>query len=173
MGLLIDTPGQAETAASRVATRPPRLSFAGVCVWCGERECESPWCIESHARSRWMVCPECGGEALCGCECDCVFGVVEAPKREQASGRVQVGEVTVRVFDRGPEPDYHKDRALFRPWRPYEAELADEPAVSGLGWTPAEAIGRVLADRAAEWSSLWPTASSPLPAWTCSNGTRA
>src|SRR5947208_14020240 len=94
------------TADRSPVVRPPRLNFAGVCVWCGEPGCESPQCLEAHARSRWMVCDECGGLGLCGCDCDCVFGVVEAPAGDQVSGRVPLGEVTVRVFDRGPEPEF-------------------------------------------------------------------
>ena len=38
--------------------------------------------------------------------------------------RVVVAEVVVRVYDRGPEPDWHTDRRLFAPWCRYEAELA-------------------------------------------------
>jgi hypothetical protein len=54
--------------------------------------------------------------------------------------RVRLGEMTVRVYDRGPEPEWHKDRALFGPWLPYEAELASAPSVTAIGWTPYEAI---------------------------------
>lgn len=172
MGLPIDTPIRAEAAVARAVTRPPRLNFAGVCIWCGERECQSQSCVEAHARSRWMVCDLCHGLGLCGCDCDCVFGAVEAPRPERSSGRIALGEVTVRVFDRGPEPEWHKDRALFGPWLPYEVEASDQPGVTAIGWTPADAIGRVLADRAAEWSSLWPTIGTALPAMLSSNGTR-
>ena len=45
--------------------------------------------------------------------------------------RMLVAEVTVRVFDRGPELEFHKDRRLFGPWWRYEAELVGEGAESG------------------------------------------
>jgi hypothetical protein len=61
---------------SRVPRKPPRLNFAGVCMWCGEPGCRSRRCMRLHARSRWMVCDDCGGESFC--LCTCVFGVVEA-----------------------------------------------------------------------------------------------
>jgi hypothetical protein len=59
-----------------VVRKPPRLNFADACMWCGERGCQSPRCIGLHARSRWVVCDECGGESFCSCTC--VFGVIEA-----------------------------------------------------------------------------------------------
>jgi hypothetical protein len=107
-----------------------------------------------------MVCDECDGLGLCGCDCDCVFGVVEAPDGEPVAGRVPLGEVRVRVYDRGPEPEFHKDRALFGPWLPYEAELAEQPGATGVGWTAAEAIGRALAAREAVLTSIWPALGS-------------
>lgn len=61
--------------------------------------------------------------------------------------RVRLGQMTVRLYDRGPEPEYHKDRDLYGPWLPYEAELADEPGVSAVGWSPYEAIVRLFSMR--------------------------
>ncbi len=63
--------------------------------------------------------------------------------------RVQLGEITVRVYERGPEPEYHKDRDLYGPWLPYEAELAGEADASAGGWTPYEAILRLVSMRRA------------------------
>jgi hypothetical protein len=64
------------------AVKPPRLNFAGRCLYCLERDCESPECEARYARSRWMVCPECDGregDEASGLECRwCIFGVVEA-----------------------------------------------------------------------------------------------
>jgi hypothetical protein len=73
-----DEPGRTRSAVS--ATRPPRLNFAGLCLRCDERGCESPVCLAWHEASCWMVCPRCGGR--CWSEtlgpCGCMFGVVEA-----------------------------------------------------------------------------------------------
>jgi hypothetical protein len=69
--------------------------------------------------------------------------------------RVWLGEITVRVYDRGPEPAYHKDRDLYGPWLPYEAELADDPGVSATGWTPYEAIVGVVSARRAVLRERW------------------
>ncbi len=43
------------------ATKPPRLNFARRCVYCLERDCDSPDCQALYERSRWAVCPECDG----------------------------------------------------------------------------------------------------------------
>jgi hypothetical protein len=64
-----------EDAPFEVA-KPPRLNFAGVCLWCGERGCACRRCDELHARSQWVVCDQCGGFAEA--ECACVHGVIEA-----------------------------------------------------------------------------------------------
>jgi hypothetical protein len=63
--------------------------------------------------------------------------------------RVPLAEITVRVYDRGPEPEYHKDRDLYGPWLPYEAELAGEAGASATGWTPYEAIVGLVSMRRA------------------------
>jgi hypothetical protein len=62
------------------AIRPPRLNCAGVCLHCGERDCEAPACIAWHAESCWMVCPDCDGQEWRETyePCGCMFGVVEA-----------------------------------------------------------------------------------------------
>jgi hypothetical protein len=72
------------------AVKPPRLNFAGRCLYCLERDCESPECEARYARSRWMVCPECDGregDEASGLECRwCIFGVVEvAPLRAEGA----------------------------------------------------------------------------------------
>ena len=72
--------------------------------------------------------------------------------------RVLLREMTVRVYERGPEPEYHKDRELYGPWLPYEAELAGEAGARAAGWTPYEVIVRVAhasgCDRAVTRRSL-------------------
>jgi hypothetical protein len=66
------------------ATKPPRLNFARICLYCDERDCEEPRCIALYARSRWMVCPDCGGLGWADTTvpCLCVFGVIEASPAE-------------------------------------------------------------------------------------------
>jgi hypothetical protein len=63
----------------REAVKPSRLNFAGICLHCGEHECEAAACERWHARSRWIVCPDCGGEEWTESlnPCVCMFGVVE------------------------------------------------------------------------------------------------
>ena len=108
-----------------------------MCMCCGEPGCESEECIAWYARSRWIICPDCQGMSLGGDGCFCVTSMVEvAPIADELlSGRVQLGEVTVRLFDRGSEPEWHKDRTLFGPWQAYEAELAGDEYVRATGWT--------------------------------------
>ncbi|NKY29544.1 hypothetical protein [Nocardia gamkensis] len=71
--------------------RPPRLNFAGFCVYCLERSCERAGCIEKHARLVWQVCPDCGGtEWVRGHidpdtateRCFCIGGVCEVAPAE-------------------------------------------------------------------------------------------
>lgn len=75
------------------ASKPPRLNLAGVCLYCGERDCESAKCMAWHARSRWMVCPDCDGQEWSELyePCGCIFGVVELWPRE----RVDAGRPVV------------------------------------------------------------------------------
>ena len=78
-----------------VATKPPRLNFARRCVYCLERDCDSPECEAMYARSRWAVCPECDGregDEVTSVSCEwCTFGVVElAPMAAEERGRAVV-----------------------------------------------------------------------------------
>ena len=59
--------------------------------------------------------------------------------------RVALGELAIRVYDRGPEPDWHTDRSLFGPWLPFEAELVGHEGATAIGWSPCEAIYGVVA----------------------------
>ena len=63
------------------AAKPPRLNFAGRCIYCLDRDCDSSECEATYARSRWAVCPECDGregDEVTSVPCQsCVFGVVE------------------------------------------------------------------------------------------------
>lgn len=59
---------------------PPRLNFAGVCVMCFERGCDSAKCAEGFAAKLWSVCPHCLGTCWLpdGDPCSCWGGVQEA-----------------------------------------------------------------------------------------------
>jgi hypothetical protein len=71
---------ESESRAAGETTRPPRLNCAGLCLRCGERDCEASECIEWHEAADWMVCPRCDGEEWSWDyePCGCIFGVVEA-----------------------------------------------------------------------------------------------
>ena len=70
-------------AVAERPAKPPRLTFAGVCIYCGVQGCRSTRCVAVHARSRWGVCDECDGQALiedeggCCSPCCCYFGLME------------------------------------------------------------------------------------------------
>jgi hypothetical protein len=69
----------------------------------------------------------------------------------------RVGELVIRVWDRGPEPDWHTDRTLFGPWARYRAELDEElGGGDAMGSTPWEAIYRLVANRRPELERRWP-----------------
>lgn len=71
------------------AIKPPRHNFAGLCLRCDQRECESSECIAWHAESAWMVCPDCDGIGWKEIEpCGCFFGVVEACAAPQLTNRL-------------------------------------------------------------------------------------
>ncbi len=80
------TGGLVETGATtgagllvmRARPRPARLSFGGWCMWCLERWCISPDCIDRHARSTWEVCEDCDGRGdYDGWACQCIYGLME------------------------------------------------------------------------------------------------
>jgi hypothetical protein len=68
---------------------------------------------------------------------------------------VLVTELSVAVYDRGPEPEYHRDRSLFGPWRRYEAELASYPLVREVGATPWEAVYRLVSNHRPVLERRW------------------
>jgi hypothetical protein len=70
--------------------------------------------------------------------------------------RIRVGDLAVRVYDRGPEPASHKDRSLFGPWRRYVAELSEDAGASETGSTPWQAIYRLVAMRRPDLMERWP-----------------
>jgi hypothetical protein len=58
-----------------------------------------------------------------------------------------LGDAVVRVYDRGPEPEWHRDRSLFGPWWRFEAELVGEPSACESGSSPWDAVYRLVANR--------------------------
>jgi hypothetical protein len=68
--------------------------------------------------------------------------------------RALVGELAIRVYDRGPEPDWHTDRTLFGPWLPFEAELVGHKAATVSGWSPWDAIYGLIAGHCRELDEL-------------------
>ena len=80
------------TAPPIECVKPPRLNFARRCIYCLERDCDSPRCEALYARSRWAVCPECDGregDGISGEQCTwCTFGVIEiAPRVDGPAGQ--------------------------------------------------------------------------------------
>ena len=66
---------------NRVVARPPRLNFAGWCLWCVERWCDDQRCIDRHQRSTWDVCALCNGvgsDDLTSTPCSCAYGLEQS-----------------------------------------------------------------------------------------------
>lgn len=73
---LADLTNSEWTTATEV--RPPRLTFAGWCLWCFGRACDSQICITRHHAATWEVCRHCDGVAVdeaTGEPCTCAFGL--------------------------------------------------------------------------------------------------
>jgi len=70
---------------------------------------------------------------------------------------VDIGEVGIRVLDRGPEPDHHKDRRLFAPWHRYQARLAGVTGVRAIGWSVFEAVYSLVANHRRVFDERWPS----------------
>jgi len=80
---------------------------------------------------------------------------VEPPAAGRDAGRVVVTTVSVTLYDRGPEPEWHRDRRLFGPWLRYEAELAGFAAVRGIEASPWEAVNILVANHRAVLERRW------------------
>lgn len=72
-----------------------------------------------------------------------------------AAEPVTVLNVSFVVRDRGPEPEWHKDRRLYGPWWPYEATVVDFDAVRELGMTPWEAVHRLVGNHRTLLERRW------------------
>ena len=70
------------TLVHALVVAPPRLTFGGFCLYCGQQGCESARCIALYAASRWTLCDECNGSTTKpdtdSEPCGCAFGVMEA-----------------------------------------------------------------------------------------------
>lgn len=62
-----------------VTLRPPRHSFAGICIWCDQSSCTATDCIDRHEAARWIVCPVCDGAPWTqpGGACHCLYGLIQ------------------------------------------------------------------------------------------------
>jgi hypothetical protein len=69
--------------------------------------------------------------------------------------RVRVASVTIVIYDRGPEPAWHRDRRLYGPWLRYEAEPADYAVVRELGDSPWEAVHRLVSNHRGLLERRW------------------
>jgi hypothetical protein len=76
------------------------LNFAGRCIYCLERDCDSATCEALYERSRWAVCPECDGregDGVSGLRCEgCTSGVVEIAPIPDGASIEDTGEVAKR-----------------------------------------------------------------------------
>jgi hypothetical protein len=64
-------------------------------------------------------------------------------------------ELVFRVVDRGLEPEWQRDRALYGPWLRYEAELVSCPVARDFGQTPWEAVHRLVSNHRAVLERRW------------------
>src|SRR5690606_17372152 len=68
--------------------RPPRLNFAGVCIFCGVLGCTAVECARRHEQTWWAPCVECwaGLAGIDGvlCGSGCVRGVVDYWSKSEA-----------------------------------------------------------------------------------------
>lgn len=99
-GEVIELPGR---EAEPEPLRPPRLTFAGSCLWCGDRGCSSSDCRQLHEKSQWDVCSWCDGtgEAFKSGQhrgCDCAYGLVLVAPQIQRRREVVPG---INVVDKG------------------------------------------------------------------------
>ena len=86
------TGGLVETTGSitlpRRPLRPSRLNFAGVCIWCLGRWCESAQCLRWHYDAHWGIRKDCRGlgfqeDAMEAC--GCFSGLVGMSKAAEAT----------------------------------------------------------------------------------------
>ncbi|MEV6337196.1 hypothetical protein AB0M12_21055 [Nocardia vinacea] len=119
--------------------RPPRLTFARRCVWCGELDCQHPDCIGLHEVSVWAVCRQCDGTGLAfsGPQgCTCAFGLIHiAPAVQRVLYTTRRGEV---VTEHGHWSSYN-DRTYYAFLHPEEDVKRVSPVVP-LDSEPAKRV---------------------------------
>ncbi len=76
------------------------------------------------------------------------------------AAQVRVGELVVGIYDLGPEPEWHRKRSLFAPWRRYVAVVPELEALE-RGASVSEAVVRLVSMHAALLDACWP-AKGPL-----------
>ncbi|MEU0873305.1 hypothetical protein [Nocardia brasiliensis] len=132
--------------STRQALRPPRTTFAGVCLWCDETDCVHPECIALHDVSVWRVCRFCGGSGQAfansfssGGACSCAFGLaLVAPivyrlrPSPGSRGSREVGHWS-SYWDREADNSYHQ------PLRPARCSTVD-PAPEAMSIAEREAL---------------------------------
>ncbi len=71
------------------------------------------------------------------------------------AAQVRVGELVVGLYDLGPEPEWHRERSLFAPWRRYVAIVSDLEVLE-RGGSVSEAVGRLVSTHGASLDARWP-----------------
>jgi hypothetical protein len=84
-----------------------------------------------------------------------LLGVAMSAPGVQLPDGVELGEVVIRLRDRGLEPAWHEDRGLFGAWCRYEAELVGYSVVRELGLTPWEAVHRLVSNHRPVLERRW------------------
>ncbi|MEV4153676.1 hypothetical protein AB0J48_11690 [Nocardia salmonicida] len=135
--------------STRQALRPPRLTFAGVCIWCDEPDCVHPECVALHDVSVWRVCRFCGGSGQAfantfgsGGACSCAFGLALVaplvyrlrPEPGSRHGNREVGHWSSQ-WDAEADNFYHQPLRL----RPARCSTVD-PAPERMSIAEREAL---------------------------------
>ncbi len=71
-----------------LVVRPPRWNFAGYCMICGQRGCQSPECISGYEATAWALCARCdgiGADPASSRPCACVGGLMEVDTDDPAA----------------------------------------------------------------------------------------
>ncbi len=129
----------ARSARPVEVVRPPRLTFAGRCIWCGIQDCQDTECVDLHEVSQWAVCRQCDGTGLAfsGPQgCTCAFGLIHvAPAVSRLLGHSAKGEP---VTEEGHWSSYN-DRTYYAFLHPAEGPKPIRAVA------PVEGEGRVVA----------------------------
>ena len=69
--------------------------------------------------------------------------------------RTVITEVRIVVYDRGPEPEWNRDRRLFGPWLRYEAELENDPRPTTSGCLRGRRVHRLISNHRPVLERRW------------------